>query len=115
MLSVGILSCRVSCLLEQVIRDDLTVRTRKRNRTLEDLVCEIDQLSKIGLHPNVVGFVGAYIDEGNFAEPIVVLEYMDGGCLQDVLAAKSKNGGSWRPPKETSFSWYTPTPMQSIL
>ena len=115
MLSVGILNCGVSCLPEQAIRDDLTVRTRKGNRTLEDLVCEIDQLSKIGLHPNVVGFVGAIIDETNFTEPIIVLEYVDGGCLQDVLATKSKNGGSWRPPKETSFSWYAPTPMQWIL
>ncbi|KAJ1469650.1 kinase-like domain-containing protein, partial [Baffinella frigidus] len=89
----------------QAIREDLTVRTRERNRTLEDLVCEIDQLSKIGQHPNIVGFVGASIDENNFTEPVIVLEYMDGGCLHDVMAAKSKNGSSWRPPKETSFSW----------
>ncbi|KAJ1484957.1 kinase-like domain-containing protein [Baffinella frigidus] len=87
----------------KVVRDDLMLRTREGNRILEDLACEIDQLAKIGPHPNIVGFVGANIDAS--AEPVIVLEYMDGGCLQDVLAAKSKNGRSWRPPKETSISW----------
>jgi serine/threonine protein kinase len=85
-----------------VIREDLTVRTR--DRTHEDLV-----------HPNIVGFFGTMapiIDESN-ADPVtmIVLEFMDGGCLQDVL---TKNGRSWRPPQETSFSWYAPAPMQSI-
>ena len=50
-LSVGILRCGVTCLPEQAIREDLTVRTRKGNRTLEDVVCEIDQLSKIWTAP----------------------------------------------------------------
>jgi serine/threonine protein kinase len=77
------------------------------------MVSEIEQLSTIGQHPNIVGFVGANIDENNSADPIMILEYMDGGCLQDVLTAKSKNG-PWRPPKATSYSWYAPAPVQSI-
>ncbi|KAJ1471912.1 kinase-like domain-containing protein, partial [Baffinella frigidus] len=52
-------------------------------------------------HPNIVRFVGANIDENNSADPIMILEYMDGGCLQDVLEAKSKNGSPWRLPKAT--------------
>ncbi|KAJ1482085.1 kinase-like domain-containing protein [Baffinella frigidus] len=84
------------------IRADLTERTRKTNHTLQDLVYEIELLSKIGQHPNILGFVGANIDTPD--APIIVLEYMDGGCVEDVLTAKSKNG-LWRPPKATSYSW----------
>jgi hypothetical protein len=99
------------CLWEQGIRADLTERTRKTNHTLQDLVYEIELLSKIGQHPNILGFVGANIDTPD--APIIVLEYMDGGCVEDVLTAKSKNG-LWRPPKATSYSWYAPAPVQSI-
>ncbi|KAJ1468655.1 kinase-like domain-containing protein [Baffinella frigidus] len=85
------------------IRADLTERTRKTNHTLQDFVYEIDLLSKIGQHPNILGFVGANIDTPD--APIIVLEYMDGGCVEDVLTAKSKNGSPWCPPKATSYSW----------
>jgi serine/threonine protein kinase len=73
-------------------------------------VSEVDLLIKIGQHPTIVGFVGASIDESNPADTSIVLEYMDGGCLQDVMAAKSKNGSPWRPPKAKSYSWYAPVP-----
>jgi hypothetical protein len=42
----------------QTIRADLTVRTRERNRTLPDLISEIELMATIGEHPNIVGFVG---------------------------------------------------------
>jgi len=107
-LSVGMLRCGV-CVWEQAIREDLSERTRKeKSLALSDLVCEIDMLSKMRQHPCIVGFVGASIDETNPADTIIVLEYLDGGCLQDVLAAQSKNGIPWRPPKATSYSWYAP-------
>ncbi|KAJ1470043.1 kinase-like domain-containing protein, partial [Baffinella frigidus] len=89
------------------IRED---RTRKeKNRSISDLVSEIALVSKLGAHPYIVGFVGASIDESNsaFSDPIMILEYMDGGCLQDVLEAQSNNGSPWRPPKATSYSWCT--------
>ena len=76
--------------------------------------CPRQHPNVVGQHPNVVGFVGANIDAMNFAEPIIVLEWLDGECLQDALTAKGKNGSSWRPPKETSFSWYAPIPVHSI-
>ena len=97
------------CLWEQAIREDLASRTQKeQTRALSDLVCEIDQLSKMGAHPNIIGFVGARVDEAHPADTLIVLECMDGGCLQGVLADRSKNGRAWRPPKATSFSWCTP-------
>ena len=74
-------------------------------------MCEIDQLSKMH-HPNIIGFVGASIDERNPADTLIVLECMDGGCLQGVLDSKSKNGRPWRPPKATSFSWCKPNPCR---
>ncbi|KAJ1483509.1 kinase-like domain-containing protein, partial [Baffinella frigidus] len=83
------------------IRKDLTEQMRNQNRTCQDMASEIDQLSTLGQHPNIVGFVGANIDTPH--DPILIIEYMDGGCLQDVLTAKSKNG-PWRPPKATSYS-----------
>ena len=99
------------CLWEQMIRDDLTERTRKRNRNIQDMVSEIEQLSTMGQHPSIVGFIGASIDENNSADPMLIIEHMDGGCLQDVLEAKRKNGRPWRPPKATSYSWYAPAPL----
>ena len=66
---------------------------------------EIEFLSKIGEHPYIVGFVGATIDKSNPTGTLIVLEYMEGGCLQDMLTAQSKNGSPWRPPKATSYSW----------
>jgi len=99
------------CLWEQAIREDLAERTQKeQTRALSDLVCEIDQLSKMGKHPNIIGFFGASVDEDHPADTLIVLECMGGGCLQGVLADKSKNGKPWRPPKATSFSWCTPDP-----
>ena len=95
---------------EQAIREDLTLPAQRRNRALQTLVCEVKEMARMGQHPNIVGFVGAHMDQNNSAEAFVVLEYSDGGCLQDVLTAKSKNGSPWRPPKATSFSWCAPTP-----
>mmetsp|Transcript_9817 Transcript_9817/g.24035 ORF Transcript_9817/g.24035 Transcript_9817/m.24035 type:complete len:492 (+) Transcript_9817:56-1531(+) len=89
----------------KAIREDLTLPAQKRNRALQTLVCEVKAMSKMGTHPGIVGFVGANIDERNSAEAFILIEYMDGGCLRDVLAAQSKNGTPWRPPKATSFSW----------
>ena len=86
------------CPWEQVVRGDLA---EGHNVATMDLVSEIELLPKIGHHPNVVGFVGACVSD----HPIMIFEYMDGGCLDDVLTAKRKNGSPWRPPKETSFSW----------
>ena len=80
---------------------------------MEDLVSEIEQMSQIGKHPSVVGFVGANIASDS-ADPIILLEYLDGGCLQDAMDEKSKYGGPWRPPKETSSSWCALTPIHSI-
>ena len=100
-------------LWEQAIRKDLATGTRKEKSCVRsDLVCEIDQMSKIE-HPYIVGFLGANIDEST-ADTMIVLEYMDGGCLQDVLTAQRKNGSPWRPPKATSYSWYAPAPVQWI-
>ena len=94
----------------QTISAELTERTRGWDRAIEDLVCEIDILPTIGQHPNILGFVGsaAQISEDPLASPTIVLEYMGGGCLEDLLAVKRKNRKTWRPPKATSFSWYAP-------
>ena len=99
----------------QAIREDLTTGTRKEKSSVRsDLVREIDQMShNVGEHPYIVGFLGANIDEST-ADTMIVLEYMDGGCLQDVLTAQSKSGSAWRPPKATSYSWYAPAPVQMI-
>ena len=68
----------LKCLWEQAIRGDLTDITLKKNRSMEDLVREIALMSQIGTHPSVVGFVGANISS-NSADPIIFLEYLDGG------------------------------------
>ena len=94
----------------QTISAELTERTRGWDRAIEDLVCEVEILPTIGKHPNILGFVGtaAHISDDPLASPTIVLEYMGGGCLEDLLATKRKNGKTWRPPKATSFSWYAP-------
>ncbi|KAJ1479841.1 kinase-like domain-containing protein [Baffinella frigidus] len=76
------------------VRPSLSEDSLDRNRTMEDLVNEIKMLSSIGRHPNVVRFVGVLFDGSHASHeaasrPALVLEYLAGRSLQDVIDDKS--------------------------
>jgi len=86
----------------KVVRPDFTVRTLARNKTLEDILNEVKVMSLLGPHANIVGLVGMFLCG---PDPAIAMEYMDGGAMDEVLAAKRKGSTAWRPPKASSFSW----------
>lgn len=47
------------------------------------LLCAEIEIMKDSHHPNIVGFIEAFIVDDNYLW--VVMEYMDGGCLTDIL------------------------------
>lgn len=47
------------------------------------LLCAEIEIMKDSKHPNIVGFIDAFIVDDNYLW--VVMEYMDGGCLTDIL------------------------------
>mmetsp|Transcript_42688 Transcript_42688/g.97102 ORF Transcript_42688/g.97102 Transcript_42688/m.97102 type:complete len:548 (+) Transcript_42688:268-1911(+) len=87
----------------KTLRADQPEATRLRVHSLKDILHEAEIMANVGAHPHVLAFVGIFASS---TDPFLVIEYMDGGSLDDVLKAKrDQKGKPWRPPKVTSFGW----------
>jgi len=63
----------------KAVRDDLTAEQRIQNRSVEDLVQEVNMLSSVGLHPRIVRFIGCILDPTEAAaSPTIVEEFLGG-------------------------------------
>jgi len=67
----------------------------------KDLITELEILTSVGSHPNLVGFLGAGIADKK--EPIVFEEYVDGPSLEKYLTQRALKGS--RLEHHTIFGW----------
>ena len=67
----------------------------------KDLITELEILTSVGSHPNLVGFLGACIADKK--EPIVFEEYVDGPSLEKYLVERALNGS--RLEQRTILGW----------
>mmetsp|Transcript_63907 Transcript_63907/g.133184 ORF Transcript_63907/g.133184 Transcript_63907/m.133184 type:complete len:383 (-) Transcript_63907:51-1199(-) len=75
-----------------------------------DMIQEINIVSRNyqnekDIHPNLVSFLGVCAGGGKC--PMLVLEYLGGGSLNDVMNQKASAmwNNKWRPPKEDMLRW----------
>jgi serine/threonine protein kinase len=67
----------------KMVKQELN-RTSEQSQQIRDLLMEMAILASIPSHPNVVGFVGACIDDLKI--PLIIEEFVDGENLEDYLS-----------------------------
>lgn len=69
----------------------------------EELAHEVSLMSRVGRHPDLVRFLGAYLEDAGSA---MFVEYMPGGDLQDYYCKrKATNGGCFVAPRRRVLQW----------
>jgi len=85
--------------VQECVAKKLKHGTESNSQAYKDLVMELDILTSVQKHPNLVQFFGACIKDTN--NPIILEEYVEGPNLEDFL---SKRNGK-RLPKPTLYKW----------
>eukprot|EP00287_Rhodomonas_sp_CCMP768_P020964 CAMPEP_0202825218 /NCGR_PEP_ID=MMETSP1389-20130828/12886_1 /ASSEMBLY_ACC=CAM_ASM_000865 /TAXON_ID=302021 /ORGANISM="Rhodomonas sp., Strain CCMP768" /LENGTH=319 /DNA_ID=CAMNT_0049498411 /DNA_START=29 /DNA_END=988 /DNA_ORIENTATION=- len=85
--------------VQECVAKKLKHGTEPNSQAYKDLVMELDILTSVQKHPNLVEFYGACIKDTQ--SPIILEEYVDGPNLEDFLM--KRNGK--RLPKPTIYKW----------
>ena len=78
----------------------LKLGTSAETQEYNDILVELEILATVGLHPNLVHFYGACMDDPN--SPVILEELMEGGSLQTFLSDLPPRFNLMR---ETIFAW----------
>lgn len=75
----------------------------QRSQLFKDMLKEIYIMSKLGHHPNVVGFFGVSMGPGG--TPMILIELINGPTLDHFLASMEGMLPHWRKQRPTVAAW----------
>ena len=76
---------------------------KKDSQLYMDMLKEIYIMSRLGYHPNVVGFFGVSMGPGQ--NPMILIELINGPTLDHFLASMEGMLGHWRKQRPTVVAW----------